>query len=304
MRVALYLPNAVPAFRPNAAQLAWLATAIAPHELCPTETETEFLKALPHARAAVVWSFDANWYTLAPELSAVFTPSAGREHIAPDPSSRVGAYHGSFHGRIMAESLLGMLLFMNRRFGAALEHQARGDWDRAAYFGARSLRGQTALLVGYGAIGQHCAALLQSVGMRVHGLRRSGPGAGVERLFAASELLEALPLADHVVSLLPGDASTERFFDANAFSHMKPSAYFYNLGRGLTVDEGALVAALESDHIAGAFLDVVATEPLPSESKLWRTRNLFITPHASAIYAEYLDLYFEELAPLLRAAAT
>ncbi|HET9929558.1 MAG TPA: NAD(P)-dependent oxidoreductase, partial [Polyangiaceae bacterium] len=126
---------------------------------------------------------------------------------------------------------------------------------------------------------------------------------GAERSFTPEQLGEALALADHVVSLLPGDASTQGFFGASAFSKMKPSAYFYNLGRGSTVDEAALVTALGNGTIAGAFLDVTAEEPLRPESVLWRTENLYITPHSSAIAAQYLDLYFDELAPMLRAAA-
>lgn len=304
MRVALYLPNAVPEFTPSGAQLSWLRERIAPHTLSVAESEAELVSALASAQAAVVWSFDASWYAHAPQLTCVFTPSAGRERIALDPNGRAQAFFGTFHGQIMAESLLAMVLFMNRRFGAAQSAQARAAWEREPYFGARLLREQVALLVGYGAIGQHCAAKLELLGMRVHAVRRGSSAPGAERVFAPEQLGEALSLADHVVSLLPGDASTQSFFDEAAFSRMKPGACFYNLGRGTTVDEAALVSALESQRIAGAFLDVVADEPLPSNSPLWRTKNLFITPHASAISAEYLDLYFAELAPLLRAAAS
>jgi phosphoglycerate dehydrogenase-like enzyme len=76
---------------------------------------------------------------------------------------------------------------------------------------------------------------------------------------------------------------------------MQPSACVYNLGRGNAIDADALCAALCSASIAGAFLDVLPEEPLPPSSPLWTTPNLYLTPHASAINAEYLDLYFEEL---------
>lgn len=304
MLVALYLPNSVPEFTPNAEQLANLRERIAPHTLATATSEPEFLSLLPNARAAVVWSFDASFYSRAPELSCVFTPSAGRERVEPDPNARVNAVFGTFHGHIMAESLVAMISFMNRRFGAARAAQERAEWVRAPYIGTRMLRNQVALLVGYGAIGQHCAEKLHALGLQVHALRRGHEASGADRVFTPERLFEALSLADHVVSLLPGDASTQGFFEARAFSAMKPSAYFYNLGRGVTVDEGALVDGLEAERIAGAFLDVVVEEPLPPSSVLWRTKNLFITPHASAMSAEYLDLYFEELAPLLRAVGS
>lgn len=304
MQVALYLPNDVPEFRPNQEQLALLAGRIAPNQLCVAADEAAFLALLPNARAAVVWAFEHSWYARAPGLEFVFTPSAGRERIAADPSGRASAFFGTFHGHVMAESLVGMIAFMSRRFGVALAAQARAEWNRMPYFGTRRLHGQTVLLVGHGAIGQHCAALLSGLGMRVFALRRGPTSPGAERSFTPEQLGDALALADHVVSLLPGDASTRGFFGADAFAKMKPSAYFYNLGRGITVDESALVAALESKTIAGAFLDVVGEEPLPSDSVLWRTQNLYITPHCSAIATEYLDLYFDELAPLLRAAGS
>lgn len=304
MKVALYLPNEVPAFTPNHEQLTLLAGRIAPNQLLVATNEAEFLAALPQARAAVVWSFEQRCYEHAKALDFIFTPSAGREGIAADPNGRVSAFFGTFHGHVMAESLLGMIAFMNRRFGEALAAQARGVWDRSVYRGARRLYGQTALLVGHGAIGQHCAALLSGLGMRVFAVRRGPTSPGAERTFRPGELAEALALADHVVSLLPGDASTRGFFGAEAFASMKRSAFFYNLGRGSTVDEPALVNALENGLLAGAFLDVVVEEPLAPSSVLWKTKNLYITPHSSAIAAEYLDLYFDELAPLLRAAAT
>jgi phosphoglycerate dehydrogenase-like enzyme len=77
---------------------------------------------------------------------------------------------------------------------------------------------------------------------------------------------------------------------------MKPNAVVYNLGRGNAIDPEALVAALRQRRIAGAFLDVVPEEPLPAVSPLWSVPNLYLTPHASAISRDYLDLYFDELA--------
>jgi phosphoglycerate dehydrogenase-like enzyme len=156
-------------------------------------------------------------------------------------------------------------------------------------------------LVGYGAIGRHAARVLAAMGMRVHGLKRHADQdtQGVERLFARDQLLEAVALADHVACILPSDTGTDRLIDSAVLEQMKPSAFLYNLGRGNAVDETALGVALRSGRIAGAFLDVVADEPLPDVSALWNLPNLYLTPHASAICDEYLDLYFEELGELL-----
>jgi phosphoglycerate dehydrogenase-like enzyme len=198
----------------------------------------------------------------------------------------------------MAESLLAMILSMNRRFGAAGQAQQARAWERAPYETTQPLRGQTALIVGYGHIGQHAARLLRAVGMVVHGLKRdiTKGTEGLDRAYGAHELLAAVAAADHIVCILPGDTGTDHLLDRAVFHHMKATACIYNLGRGNAIDADALVAALTDGRIAGAFLDVTPREPLPRDSRLWNTPNLCLTPHASAIRADYLDLYFEELA--------
>jgi D-2-hydroxyacid dehydrogenase (NADP+) len=294
----MQLSNAVPAFEPTTEQRAALAARLPGHELVNVATDAELLAVLPLADAAVVGRFPSEWYARAPRLRHLFTPSAGREPFEPEPSGRVALHFGRFHGALMAESLLGMMLFMNRRLGVAVAAQAERRWDRAPYSSCRRLHGQVALIVGFGAIGQHCGRLLSALGVEVHGLRRraapSSPPAA--RLFGADQRLEAVALADHVICVLPGDTGTDRFLDAAAFAAMKPSAVVYNLGRGNAIDTDALMSALRAGRIAGAFLDVQPDEPLPASSPLWAAPNLYLTPHASAISRDYLELYFAELA--------
>jgi phosphoglycerate dehydrogenase-like enzyme len=88
-----------------------------------------------------------------------------------------------------------------------------------------------------------------------------------------------LAKADHVVDVLPASPSTERFMSAGRFAAMKRGAVFYNLGRGATVDQEALLAALSSGSLAAAWLDVTEPEPLPPGHPLLRAPNCFITPH-------------------------
>jgi phosphoglycerate dehydrogenase-like enzyme len=89
----------------------------------------------------------------------------------------------------------------------------------------------------------------------------------------------ALAEADHVVNLLPDNASTRNYVNARRLSCCKPGARFYNVGRGTTVDERALLEALRSGRIGEAYLDVFETEPLPPEHPLWTEANCHITPH-------------------------
>ncbi len=297
VHVLVHLESGVPEFVATERQLSNLARSVPGVTLVGCAGDADFFARLPEADAVVVWRFQRDWYARARKLAHVFTPAAGKEGIEPDPSGRVSLHFGRFHGHLMAESLIGMVLFMNRRFGMAQAAQHGRRWDRSVYVDTHRLAGQTALIVGYGAIGEHCGRLLKGLGVRVHGVRRdpSRGGAFADRVFGVDALLDAVQDADHVVCVLPGDTGTDSLLGAAAFARMKPTAYVYNLGRGNAIDTPALTSALNSGQIAGAFLDVVPEEPLPESSPLWGVPNLYLTPHASAIHAEYLDLYFEEL---------
>lgn len=297
MKLVLSLPHSIRAFEPRAEQLARWRARYPQHELVVAREEADFLQQLTDADAALVWRFSAAWYPLAPRLRFVATPAAGREKVQPDPSGRVRAVHGSFHGKIMAESLLGMLLYFARRFDLASADQRARRYERDQYSPTRRLAGQRALIVGYGALGRECARLLKAVGLHVVGVKRQAAvdPAPADAVFALQDLPRLLPEADHVIATLPADTGTDHLFDDAAFAAMRPSAGFYNLGRGNAVDEAALLRALKASSIAHAFLDVFEREPLPNDSPLWSAPNLALTPHASAVNAEYLDLWVEEL---------
>lgn len=96
-----------------------------------------------------------------------------------------------------------------------------------------------------------------------------------------SELAARLPECDHVVNILPGGAETRHFFNAEMFERMQFGTVFYNIGRGSTVDQDALIDALRSGRLRAAYLDVTDPEPLPPEHPLWRAPSCFITPHAA-----------------------
>ncbi len=265
----------------------------------------DFLAKLPEAEWVITWIFKPDWYTFVPRLKAVFTPAAGRDWTHPDPAGRVRCFYGRFHGRIMRESLLAMILFFNRRFGKMLENRPDRIWARHDYDGCTSLFSQRVLIVGYGAIGRQTAEILRAFGTTVIGVKRDIRGFGNDpfatKVVTFDRLPEELPLADHVVLLLPSGPETEEIFTAGHFAMMKNGAHLYNLGRGTCYREEDLVSALRNGPLAGAGLDVFAAEPLPPDSPLWDLPNVIITPHASAISSEYLDLYFAEWIETVRA---
>jgi len=88
---------------------------------------------------------------------------------------------------------------------------------------------------------------------------------------------------DILVCMLPQTPHTRGLLDAGRLAMLKPGTAFVNVSRGSIVDEQALIAALQSGHIAEATLDVFATEPLPASSPLWDMDNVLITPHLASI---------------------
>lgn len=298
MRILIWLPHELLTFSPQPEQLARFRELCPAHELELALDEAQFLRRLDAAEAALVWRFEAAWYALAPRLRFVATPAAGREQLAPDPSGRVRSVHGHFHGKIMAESLLGMMLHFSRGIDVAIERQRSRDYARSAYVTTRRLHGQQALIVGYGPLGRECARLLKAFGLRVTGVKRNPDvdAFPADAVLGVERLPELLVQADHVVLTLPSDTGTDRLIGERELSLLRPSACLYNLGRGNAVDEAALVRALGGDRLAHAFLDVFEQEPLPASSPLWDTPRLALMPHASAISRDYLDLWFEELA--------
>jgi phosphoglycerate dehydrogenase-like enzyme len=183
-----------------------------------------------------------------------------------------------------------MLLAFARQLPPCLQDQL-GDrgWRTGERRGASFLLGgQTAVLLGYGAIGRRLAQLLAPFGMRLIAVRRTPTGAeGDEGVEAVTEVAldRVLPLADHVINLLPESPSTRGYMDASRFALLKPGAFFFNIGRGATVDQDALIAALRSGRVGAAYLDVVSPEPLPPDHALWSAPNCYITPHSAGGHA-------------------
>ncbi|MDZ7841286.1 MAG: NAD(P)-dependent oxidoreductase [Gammaproteobacteria bacterium] len=261
------------------------------------ETTAGFLAAGTAAEYVLTWEFDAAWYARFLHLKKIFTPAAGRDWVAADPRGSVEVIHGTFHGRLLGESLLGAMLFMNRRMPDMIRNFERRKWDRNIQQDCRLLANQTVLILGLGRIGGECARLLLALGARVVGIKRDPssppPGlAGVD-VRSASELDATLPEADHVAVLLPAGAGTDRILDETRLRKCRPGAYIYNFGRGNAVASDDLARA--ADHIGGAFLDVTDREPLDSSSPLWSLNNIMITPHSSCIYREYKEAFVEEV---------
>ena len=180
-----------------------------------------------------------------------------------------------------AQHLLAFLLAFARRLPEARDEQNGGrDWSvERRRLDSRLLQDGKLLIVGYGAIARRLVELLKPFGMSIVAVRRAPKGDEAVPTFPIDELDRLLPEADYVANILPANADTDGLFGRAEFARMKDGAFFTNIGRGTTVDEDALMAAL--DRLAGAYLDVTDPEPLPKDSPLWSAPKVFITPHTA-----------------------
>ena len=189
----------------------------------------------------------------------------------------------SVYNEACAVHALSFMLAQARKLPLALKTRAASGTE--AWYGIRgssgTLRGETVLIAGYGAIGKRLTELLQPFDVKIIAYRRKSRGDEGVPVVTPDQLTRVLAEADHVVNILPDSAETRQFFDATRFSAIKPGAIFYNIGRGTTVNQHALAEALHLGHLKAAWLDVTDPEPLLDNHPLWQEPNCFITPHTA-----------------------
>lgn len=207
------------------------------------------------------------------------------------------------HGHALAEfAVLGLLQGIKDAPRWERDKAARRWPDRRP---VRQLRDATVLVLGSGGIGSAVARLLEPFGARVWMLVRDPARAvkHVERTITMRELAEAAGSVDAVVAALPDTPRTRGLVDAALLVRLRPGAIVVNVGRGTVVDEGALIAALQSGRVSFAALDVFEREPLPSASPLWTHERVLLSPHTAALDAgeeeRILELFLDNLGRFL-----
>jgi phosphoglycerate dehydrogenase-like enzyme len=186
---------------------------------------------------------------------------------------------------VVAHSALAGLLALARHLPQLWAAQRERTWAPLLASGMpRDLQGQHAVLVGWGPIGQQIGRVLLALGLRVTVVRQQDHPAGEGfATLPATRLHEVLPQADWLLLACPLTEATRGVIDATALALLPPHARLVNVARGEVVDEPALIAALQSGRLAGAFLDVFAHEPLPAHSPLWDLPNVIVTPHSAGL---------------------
>jgi phosphoglycerate dehydrogenase-like enzyme len=142
-------------------------------------------------------------------------------------------------------------------------------------------------VLGLGHIGKEIGRLARVLGLKVIGIRRSPrePDDPVDELYTPENLHKVLPRADWLVVACPLTPETKGLVDCGVLAALPVGARLINIARGEIVDESALIQALTSQRLAGAYLDVFQKEPLPAESPLWDLPNVYVTPHNASAAA-------------------
>lgn len=192
-------------------------------------------------------------------------------------TNAAGAY-----GVSIAEHMIAVSLVMMRRLDEFMAETRAGQWKLPR--AQKSLKDCRITVLGTGDIGSTFAKRARAFEPDcIVGVCRSGKSgeAVYDKVLPVSQLDTVLPETDLLAMSLPATAETRGILSRERFALLPEGAYIVNVGRGSAIDEDALAEALESGHLAGAALDVFQAEPLPEGNRLWKTKNLLITPHVS-----------------------
>lgn len=235
------------------------------------QPNTASVLSAPHLRWVQVTSAGITRYDT-PEFRA----AAKEKGLAVSNSSDV-------YAEACAEHTLAFMLAQSRSLPTGLADRSHGGtptWDKLRQ-SCRTLKGKSVVILGYGYIAERLIEMLAPFQMTISAFRRKARGDERVPIVSPEDLPAALAEADHVIDILPDNAESRHFVSETLLAQTKAGAIFYNIGRGATVDQDALAAALHSGHLGAAWLDVTEPEPLPDDHPLRHEPRCFITPHVA-----------------------
>lgn len=251
--------------------------------------------------AAVLVAFDWSDEWIAPGLCWIQSISAGTDQFPLEALADAGVVLTSavgIHDVQVSEHAFGLLLGMTRGIAVAARNQLERVWEWPP---VTDLSGMTLGVLGLGVIGEAVARRAKAFEMHVVGTKRSPEGyaGAADEVFGPDGTLDVFGRSDAVIVTLPGNDETAGMVGAAEIEALA-GGYLINVGRGVVVDEDALVAAMSDGVLRGAGLDVFHDEPLSADSPLWTLPGVVITPHiagASPRYAERLAGLFARNLP-------
>jgi phosphoglycerate dehydrogenase-like enzyme len=277
-----------------------LAEGTAPHEIIVPEKRLSSILAKPEPdpafpRADIAFGQpDLDSIARSERLKWIQVSSAGFTRYDTPEFRALASERGlivtnssSVYAAACAEHVFSFMLAQSRMLAPALRSHAGNGSEE--YFQLRgdsvSLRGQNVVILGFGGIASHLVKLIAPFDMQITAMRRHPRGDEGFPTVTPADLTGALAIADHVINILPDNAASQKFITSGRLAEMKKGAVFYNIGRGSTVDQDALLGALRSGHLAAAWLDVTEPEPLPEDHPLRHEPHCFITPHIAGGHA-------------------
>jgi phosphoglycerate dehydrogenase-like enzyme len=257
----------------------------------------DFANAAVHAEIVLNWSGSLallrEVFLMSRRVRWIHSRSAGLEQtLFPELiESEVIVTNGrGVFSPSLGEFALAAILYFAKDFRRMIRNQVAGLWEP---FDVTMVSGQTLGIVGYGSIGRAVAARGRALGMNVLGLRRvpqtPNEDSLIDKVYESKQILEMLPRCDYVVVTVPLTEQTRGVIGDAEFAVMKKNAVVINIGRGPTIDEGAMIKALSQRRIRGAALDVFDQEPLPQGHPFYSFENVLLSPHCADRTPDWLD---------------
>jgi len=226
----------------------------------------------------------------APKLKWIQTTGAGVDALLPLdwlPEGITLTNNRGAHGAKAEDSCALALLALHTRLPETLQYQRERVWKQIL---TAPIEGQTAVVVGFGDLGQGAGRAAKKLGLKVIAVTRTGKvAAPADEGFAVDRIDEALPLADFLIVTTPTTPETRGLIDAKRLDLLKRGAGVVNIGRAALMDYKRLREKLDQGELSGAVLDVFEQEPLTPDSPWWTTRNVIVTPHISCDTPGYID---------------
>lgn len=277
-------------------ELRDLRERVAPHEVLVPEREAGFVLSVGEHDPAfltaniVVGQPNAESVLTAPHLQWVQVTSAGITRY-DTPEFRAAAEargltvtnSSDVYAEACAEHVFAFMLAQARSLPSSINTvTAPGEpaWNGLRE-SCRVLRGKRVVILGYGFIAERLVEMLAPFHMTIVAMRRRARGGETVPIVTGDSLAEELGRADHVINILPDNEASRHFISHERLAQFRKGAIFYNIGRGTTVDQDALVDALRTGQVGAAWLDVTEPEPLAADHPLRREPTCFITPHVA-----------------------
>ncbi|KAF4150827.1 hypothetical protein CNMCM6069_005743 [Aspergillus lentulus] len=256
----------------------------------------ELLQIIPEYEALVVRSetkVTASLLRAAKQLKVVARAGVGVDNVDVEEATKLGiVVVNSPSGNIgaAAEHTIALLMAMARNIPEACSSLKSGKWERSKFVGVE-VKGKTLSIIGLGKVGLTVARLAKGLGMNVNALDpyASPAVAASASVTLVSSLSELLTTADFLTIHTPLIASTKGMISTAELAQMKAGSRILNVARGGTIDEAALLEALDAGHLAAAAIDVFTSEPPQPDStaaRLIAHPRAVVTPHLGASTVE------------------